>query len=325
MRSNASPTAITVHDAKRPIKQFLQETPEAFSKLATQFYTDVPYGTHPHQTLDILVPAHPRAWLVYFHGGGFTGGDKSEAYTQNKTYENLERQLKQYLTANLAVVSVNYRLLQDFSPQSDPLAKGVLAVLQDGDTALRFLQGLPLNIDAPENMRLHGTSAGAGMALWLAFRQAMPSQTAVSNTPYRIQAVAANDTQASYDLKTWEDTVFAPYGLQLSQVLKGPLAQDFLTFYGINTLSEFAGLVDYRQQVDLLGLMSAQSPPFRVSNQLQPLAPPLSTFALLHHAYHGLALVNQAKVLGLDYDASLPALQITPTYQSSADFLLAQP
>lgn len=322
MRATARATARDDTPAEASsLAVYLKKTPAAFAPLASQFYNNVPYGEHSRQNLDILLPSQPKAWVVYFHGGGFTGGDKSEAYSQNKTYENMQAQLQQYLAANLAVVSINYRLLQDFDTQAPQSEKGVLAALQDGDTALRFIATLPLPIALPKKMLLHGTSAGAGMALWLAFRQKKPS----NNSPYSIQAVAANETQASYDLKTWEDTVFTAYGLQLNHVLKGPLAQEFLRFYGIQTLSAFETMVDYRQQVDLLGLMTANSPPLRISNQLQPLAPPLSPFALLHHAYHGKALIDRAQALGVDYDASLPALNLNPRYPSSADFLLAQP
>ena len=178
-----------------------------------------------------------------------------------------------------------------------------------------------------ENIALHGTSAGAGAALWLGFSSEMAQPEAedpVLRMSSRVTAVAANDVQGSYDFQQWEDVIFTEYNVKLAFFLNSPLAGEFLDFYGLNNAESFytEPYKDYRQRVDLLTLMDAEDAPFRVSNQLTPLKPPGSTFALLHHAYHGRALHEQAKRVGLSHDVYLPALDITGEYATSADFLI---
>lgn len=66
-------------------------------------FKDIPYGKqgHPLQTLDIYLPDQKTfPTFIYFHGGGFNAGDKSEGAAMGA-----------YLAAHgIALVSANYRI-----------------------------------------------------------------------------------------------------------------------------------------------------------------------------------------------------------------------
>lgn len=70
-------------------------------------YTDVPYGTHPLQTMDISIPeGSPDArypLVLTLHGGEWMGGDKSA----------LGRYTATVLASNCIHVNINYRLLNN--------------------------------------------------------------------------------------------------------------------------------------------------------------------------------------------------------------------
>lgn len=115
---------------------------------------DVSYGPHELQVLDFL-PAdgveEPMPVLVYFHGGGFTGGKKRWTPLQENALNN-----------GIAVVSANYRLVK-------PEGLTVADSMADAARVVQFLRTKAdlWNID-PERIAVSGTSAGGCMAVWLA-------------------------------------------------------------------------------------------------------------------------------------------------------------
>jgi len=109
---------------------------------------DLPFGTHPRQTLDVYLPEAPRnaPVVVMVHGGGWKLGDKrSEAVVQNKR--------ARWTPRGVIFVSVNYRLLPDARPleQADDVAD-----------ALAYVQRHAAEWGGdPEKIVLMGHSAGA--------------------------------------------------------------------------------------------------------------------------------------------------------------------
>lgn len=72
---------------------------------------DVPYGSHPLQTVDLHVPNGSASGLpvfCYVHGGGFVAGDKGRA--GHPFYDNVGRFA---VEAGMIGVNVNYRLAPD--------------------------------------------------------------------------------------------------------------------------------------------------------------------------------------------------------------------
>ena len=72
------------------------------------FFEDINYGDGERQKLDILFPDNksPKGVVLFFHGGGFTGGDKAQAFD-----ELLLETMQAVLDENIAIVTANYTLL----------------------------------------------------------------------------------------------------------------------------------------------------------------------------------------------------------------------
>jgi len=194
-----------------------------------RFAVNVPYDQGEERVFDIFLPDSDTATplLVYFHAGGFTQGTKEEIYLLSSTL------ISTLLENGIAFASVNYRLLNGNETE------GVIGPLEDGQRALQFMryQAENLNID-PGNIVLMGTSAGAGMSLWIAMGddRSDPSNTdPVLRQSTRVNAVAALETQASYDLARWETDVFPSFGITLAAMTQDEeLLARITQFYAID-------------------------------------------------------------------------------------------
>jgi triacylglycerol lipase len=123
---------------------------------------DIAYGSHPRQRLDFFRSVDsgsgpPRPVVVFVHGGGFVGGDKSRPgspYHDNVAVWAVRR--------NLVGVTMTYRLAPEFGWPVGP--EDVAAVLGWVRTNIGALGG------DPGRVHLMGTSAGAvHAASYLAF------------------------------------------------------------------------------------------------------------------------------------------------------------
>ncbi len=148
--------------------------------------TNVPYGPDPENVLDLWLAKSdkPTPLVVYFHGGGFYGGDKS----------GMENWGKQYSKNGISFASANYRLTPKVIYP---------APFMDCVRAIQFLRAnaAKWNLDAGR-VAGGGRSAGAGMALWIAFHKdfAEPrSDDPVARQSTRLTCVAVENAQASYD------------------------------------------------------------------------------------------------------------------------------
>lgn len=123
---------------------------------------DVRYGSHPRHKLHFwkVESQRPTAVAIHIHGGGWNGGQRLN--------KNLLPALPQLLKANIAVVSVEYRLIRHaVSEGVDPPVK---APLHDCARAVQFVRSKAgeWNLD-PERVAVFGGSAGGCTSLWLAF------------------------------------------------------------------------------------------------------------------------------------------------------------
>lgn len=168
-------------------------------------YLDVLYGGDAGQNhlgnnlLDLWLPENvpPKKLvplLVFIHGGGFLAGRKEAAYVSNL--------VPLFLEAGVAVATINYR----FSSQL-PFIRGSdnphLISILDSARALQFLRFFAptLGID-PSQVALTGTSAGAGISLWLAFHDdlARPgSPDPIERQSTRIACIGPYQGQTTYD------------------------------------------------------------------------------------------------------------------------------
>ncbi len=155
-----------------------------------QTFSNVAYGaaTNPWTNVttallgDIYQPQSDtlagRPAVVVIHGGGFTGGSKSEAHMVAVSHD--------LATRGYVVMSIDYRLAPTGTPASEGLA---LVAMEDAKAAVRYLRmnALSLQID-PSRIATLGGSAGAITALYVATH---PSEGASGNPgwPSNVQVV----------------------------------------------------------------------------------------------------------------------------------------
>lgn len=149
------------------------------------------YGAHERQVLDLWLPrtTGPDVPLVMFiHGGGFVSGDKSLVLGMHGMLERL-------LAQGFAVASINYRYCGPGVPLPEPM--------RDAARAVQFLRA-----NAPrwgidrQRVALCGGSAGAGIALWLAFHDDLAERRSadpVARQSTRVSCAFVWDAQTSYD------------------------------------------------------------------------------------------------------------------------------
>lgn len=295
--------------------------------LNSTFHANIRYGQHQRNTFDIFLPQspHPSALVMYIHGGGFTSGDKSFVYQKQKDGAwDLPSDIRQLLTQDIAVASINYRLLDQ---------EGVLPSLQDVQYALQFMRfhADTLNIDKT-NIVLAGNSAGAGSALWVALQDEQANINhldPIKHESTRVKGVAVRETQSTYDLRRWESDVFYEYGFNFDTLIQQTpkLEPRINTFYGIDTFSEIdsEAIKSYRSQVDMLSFMDSSDPELWIDNTLRPVKFPSSTGIMNHHAYHARTLKTQADQVGIRNWVTYgkdPVLYTTHPIETWTDFAI---
>jgi hypothetical protein len=162
---------------------------------------DIAYGTDQRQKYDLwlppqLAPHQKVPVVVYFHGGGYFTGDKSDAYKKFL-------RMNEYLDAGIAFMTVNYRLSGDFPYRKGETGEHPPAMI-DGARALQHLRAnaLQWGID-PSKVAVTGGSAGGGISLWLTFHDdlAQPgSSNKILRQSTRVSCAAVAETQTSLDI-----------------------------------------------------------------------------------------------------------------------------
>jgi acetyl esterase/lipase len=155
--------------------------------LPTPDHEDVPYGPHERNVLDVWLAKGdtPTPLVIYYHGGGFRGGDKRTIQPQL---------LEGLLRAGITVAGANYRLT-DTAPYP--------AQMLDCARALQFLRlhAAEYNLD-PARVGATGGSAGAGISQWLLFHEDLAdpdNEDEVLRQSTRISCAVVYAAQTSYD------------------------------------------------------------------------------------------------------------------------------
>lgn len=197
-----------------------------------RFFEDINYGDQERQQLDILLPenSNPTGVVIFFHGGGFTGGDKAQAFD-----DLLLETMQAVFEKDIAIVSANYSLLTSTGN------RGVISALEDGTEAISFIKNHLSQMNIPSNkIILAGASAGAGIAQWNGFKNDLNDQ---------VQGVVAIAAQSTYDLYEWEN-VFTGFSLDGLRQMNPFLQTLFLSFYGGEPTQADLDAVDYRDFMD---------------------------------------------------------------------------
>lgn len=256
------------------------------------FFEDLCYDSHAKTKFDILLPSTsiaPTPLVMFFHGGRFTGGDKSAIYGQATSVIN-------YLLANnIAFASIDYRRLQDDVDQI-----GVKRCLFDSRRCLQYIRhyAAAFNIDK-DRIGLFGYSAGGGTALWIAFSDEMAdsgSLDPVLHESTRVKAVAAQGTQSTYDVERWATDVFDDYPVPMADIENMIGATYLKKFFGLTggTAYSAGATLGYRQDVDMLAKITPGDPPLWIHNPNASAIAPTNPNNLFHHSKHGQALFNHA-------------------------------
>ncbi|MCB1842468.1 MAG: alpha/beta hydrolase [Halioglobus sp.] len=320
----------------RPALQLtFSDAPIDLAGISADFAADVVYGSKERNVFDVYLPDcdGPLPLVIYIHGGGFTGGDKSSVR---------DSLVREFLQSCVAHASINYTLLKVPDSDEDIASAvsqgGVLTSLEDTARALQFMRYhfASLNID-PQNVALYGGSAGAGASLWLGTHDDMADpQNAdpVLRESTRVKAVGLLATQATYDLLRWEE-VLLPVTQPLANLLGGTdvptlaaavgATNYLLTFLGVDSLEAITSEENaaYRANIDMLGLMDAGDAPIYVQNYATGLDDPLNLF--LHHGLHAIAVKNRADEVGVasvaySEDTAFPLTD--PSGETLAPFLI---
>jgi len=248
---------------------------------------NVRYGPHERNVLDIwkAMPrkgqAGPgrRPLVVFFHGGGFLGGDKSSIPGWLVT---------NCLNAGISVASANYR-----RTQSAPFPAPML----DGARAIQFLRWKAgdFGLD-PSRFGASGSSAGAGIALWVGFHDdlADPANSdPVARQSSRVRCLGVDGAQTSYDPR-------------FIKALIGARAHEHVALrplFGIKSDSDVDSPKTHRLYEDASALnhASTDDPPVILfyKEPDEPLPPNAKPGAGIHHPRFGAALKSKLDRLGV--------------------------
>ena len=150
-------------------------------------HANVKYGPHERNVLDLWLAKSetPTPLVIYYHGGGFRGGDKRTINIQllNKLRE-----------AGVSVAAANYRL-SNVAPFP--------AQMHDCARALQFIRhhAKDYNLD-PKRVGATGGSAGAGISQWLGCHDDLADPKAedpILRQSTRISCSVVYAAQTSYD------------------------------------------------------------------------------------------------------------------------------
>lgn len=295
------PECSTLAAGKKGGRRRNKQLPEAVNvEGVAATHANVRYGPHERNLLDIWLAksAKPAPLVIYIHGGGFTGGDKSKIYKS--------QDMPKFLKAGVSFATINYRYRTN-----DP--RGVRGCLNDSKRALQFIRSKAeqWNIDK-KRIGAYGGSAGSGTATWLAFHDDMAepdSPDPVLRESTRLAVVGALATQATYDVLQWQELLgVTPDPEEYEASLK-----EVVSFYGLKNVDELNSPKGeaIRADLDMLGLMSKDDPPLYVSNAMKG-GTPKDRGHRNHHPLHAVALMKRAEEVGVEAEVHAEKIGIVP-------------
>ena len=245
---------------------------------------DEHYGSHERHVFDLWhgdSKEKLRPLIVFFHGGGFVGGDKNGISDHGMF-------LVYALENGYSVASVNYRLEPDAA---------LPEILRDCGRAIQFFrqESERLKID-PAHIGVFGNSSGGSVALWLAFRDDLAETDAmdpVENQSSRVKAAAALNAQFGYDFSKWEKIVGVSRedyveDERVFRLYHCERATDFMTPEGKEWLRE----------CDVRNWVTPDDPPVFLfsSNKIKP---PENAAEYIHHPNHMSAIHKRCRETGV--------------------------
>lgn len=310
--------------SKTAISLEATDAPFDISGSGSLFFEDVSYGKGDRSVLDFFMPADttPSPLVVVIHGGGFVKGNKEKAY-ESGYHKKLINQL---LSENVSVATINYHLLQKTDTQ------GIMQSIKDGQQALQFLRyhARVFNIDKSKVV-LMGSSAGAGMALWIGLNNEMADmghKDVIKRESTRVSGLVCTSTQATYNIANWSSQVFDEYiddGFTTASIVDMMDARRIQLYVGMPIDSPYseAKVRRYGDVLDMLAMISPDDPEMYVINDKVVYQIPTNTSELYHHPLHGKALKDKVESMGGRGVFVMPQLGIdTSQGESIFDFVM---
>lgn len=287
--------------------QFESAAPFTLTSSTALFYENIEYDTDQRNVFDYFKPNEgtPSGLFLYIHGGGFITGDKSNLYGSNVDFIN------RLLDNNIAVASINYRLV-GFND-----SEGVLKSLRDSKRALQYIRyhADDLNLNKSKIV-LGGGSAGAGTSLWIGLQDDLSDTSnpdPILQESTRVQGMVCIETQATYDLLEWHNSIFSPYqadGFNFQAIEGIVTSVGVYAYLGLpfGTAYNDPSITAVRQKVDMLSFMSSDDPELYALNINVANILPTDTDELYHHPLHIKALQDAAataNVAGIFYSPNI--------------------
>ena len=296
----AEPTSQTNPRLKRALEQFPEADAnrdgvltqsEAQAYLASApapDHANLRYGPHERNVLDLWLAkgdsaAGPRPLVVYIHGGGWVGGDKSPPLPPGA--------VKRFLDAGIHFASINYRY-STTAPFPAPVRDGGLAIQYLRHHAGRY------NID-PSRVAAYGGSAGAVTSLWLAFRDDMADPAAadpVLRESTRLTCAGSIVGPTTLDKKTMDEW----FGMK---VVVHPAMYPFFGLSPGNAEALYSDEVrTVAAEASPIHHLSKDDPPVFLDfpQDLEPLTAKHTAGEMVHHPLFGVKLKEAADQIGVE-------------------------
>lgn len=270
------------------------------------YTADISYGPHERNVFDLFLPPSrkPAPLVIYIHGGGFTTGDKSKAWSSPAE----QRFIQTLLGTGTAFASVNYRFLQ--TNEENELGS-VLRSMGDVAYCLQYIRynAGKLGLDK-ERIVLMGGSAGAGTSLWISVHDDMADKEAadpVRRESTRVLGAILSEPQATYDITRWKDDVFTAYD---PTPYFDERFDHILGVYGtVEEIKKNTALTDTRREADMLEWMSPDDPELYIQCGSR-----LNDFAnMVHHPDHSMAILKNGEANGITVRAVIDGYGIDTT------------
>jgi acetyl esterase/lipase len=273
--------------------------------------SDVPYGDHELQKIDLYRPQGkgPFPVIIHIHGGGWWNGDKKYLSAS---------EVKRFLDKGCALVSINYRFL----PQAHAagIFPPVLGPLHDAMRALQFVrhQAAEWDLD-PTRTAVYGESAGACSSLWLALSPEMAepgSADPVARQSTRVLAVGGSGAQTSLDPVQMREWV-GP-GLNYGGHAFGLKENEFEIF--LNRRAEFE---KYFPAISPAALLDKDDPPIYLSYGTNTEEPKKDHMYYVHSPAFGIGFQKLAAEKGAVCHLSVKGTPSSTFQGDMIDFLIA--
>jgi acetyl esterase len=273
-------------DAQQPASSAATATPKPVAVSPKPTEADVRYGRYDRNVLDFYKAetASPAPVLIYFHGGGWIRGDKRSALAAAPV-----------LKAGISLVSANYRFTEgtaDAAPYPAPM--------EDSARAVQFVRSKARewNID-PNRIALSGSSAGAVISMWIAYRDDMAkpdSDDPIERNSTRVTCIVPQAGPTTLDPKLILKRVGGNPGIHLA----------FLPFFAVKNIGELEAPEKQKLIADASPLthVTRDDPPTFMQYGFPlggtPLPPDAATNLSIHHPEFGVMLKEKLDAAGVE-------------------------